>query len=71
MSWLFEHGSYEPGVKTAWEIASGHPSGWRVTRYKDGHGYTLEEYSDSRGRRRLYKTPESARKVAETLNRNL
>jgi len=58
----------QPGVKTPWEIASGHPKGWRVTRYLDGYGFTLEEYSTRDGRRRLYKTPEAARKVANRLN---
>lgn len=66
-TWLFTSRE-QPGVKTKWEIASGHPKGWRVTRYKDGYGFTLQEYETRSGRLRLYKTPESARKAADQLN---
>jgi hypothetical protein len=58
----------QPGVLTQWEIASGHPGGWRVTRYLNGYGHTLQQHSSKVGNVILYKTPEAARRKAEELN---
>ncbi len=54
-----------------WKPASGHSGGWRVIRYPSANQWQLgrmEEYSDVRGRPRLYKTHEAAKRVADKLN---
>lgn len=48
----------------AWQPASGHPGGWRVTR-----GICpMQEHEDKRGRRILFKTMQAAQKRADKLN---
>ena len=52
-----------------WQAASGYRTKWRVVRYARPPETHLIELSDKRGRRRLFKTSEAARKVADALNK--
>ncbi len=53
-----------------WRAASGHPGGWRVLRqfFWAGCDSMLHEYKTKTGLPRLYKSRESAMRVASKLN---
>ncbi len=63
-----ETGDTQQG-ETPWKASSGHPSGWRVTRWsRRGVFRLLQEHNAKNGRLVIYKSMESAQRAASNLN---
>lgn len=51
-----------------WQIASGHPAGWRVVREALPTEHCLVQFERNNGKPRFYRTAATARVVTDNLN---